>query len=102
MIVIRSLLFNIAFYLWTAFMAILWLPALFGPALWTVRGQTFWARGVMGMMRALVGIRIDIRGRENLPDGAALIASKHQSAWDTIIYHIVLHDPAVIMKRELF
>jgi 1-acyl-sn-glycerol-3-phosphate acyltransferase len=55
----------------------------------------------MGMMRALVGIRIDIRGRENLPDGAALIASKHQSAWDTIVYHMVLHDPAVIMKQEL-
>ena len=78
MLVIRSLVFNIAFYLWTALMAILWLPALFGPARWTVSGQTIWARGVMGLLRALVGIRIDIRGRENLPEGAALIASKHQ------------------------
>jgi len=102
MIVIRSLLFNLAFYLWTAFMAILWLPALLGPRIWTARGQTIWAKGVMGLMRALAGIRIEIRGRENLPEGAALVASKHQSAWDTIIYHIVLDDPAVAMKRELF
>ncbi len=102
MIVIRSLLFNLAFYLWTAFMAILWLPALLGPRIWTARGQTIWAKGVMGLMRALAGIRIEIRGRENLPKGAALVASKHQSAWDTIIYHIVLDDPAVAMKRELF
>ena len=102
MIAIRSLLFNAAFYLWTAFMAILWLPALLGPRIWTARGQTIWARGVMGLMRVIAGIGIEIRGKENLPDGAALIASKHQSAWDTIIYHIVLDDPAVAMKRELF
>ena len=101
MIVIRSLAFNTAFYLWTAFMAILWLPALLGPARWTVSGQTLWARGVMGMLRVLAGTRFEIRGGENLPDGPALIASKHQSAWDTIIYHMVLHDPAVIMKQEL-
>ena len=101
MIAIRSLLFNAAFYLWTAFMAILWLPALLGPRIWTARGQTIWARGVMGLMRVIAGIGIEIRGKENLPDGAALIASKHQSAWDTIIYHIVLDDPAVAMKREL-
>jgi 1-acyl-sn-glycerol-3-phosphate acyltransferase len=102
MIAIRSLLFNAAFYLWTAFMAILWLPALLGPRIWTARGQTIWARGVMGLMWVIAGIGIEIRGKENFPDGAALIASKHQSAWDTIIYHIVLDDPAVAMKRELF
>jgi 1-acyl-sn-glycerol-3-phosphate acyltransferase len=102
MILIRSALFNIAFYLWTAIMAIVWLPALLGPRLWTVRGQTIWARGVMTAMRVLAGIRIEIRGRERLPASAALIASKHQSAWDTIIYHMILHDPAVAMKKELF
>jgi 1-acyl-sn-glycerol-3-phosphate acyltransferase len=102
MIVIRSALFNVAFYLWTAFMAILWLPALLGPRIWTVRGQTWWAEGVMALMRVLVGIRIEIRGRERLPAGAVLVASKHQSAWDTIIYHMVLDDPAVAMKQELF
>lgn len=102
MIFIRSVLFNIAFYIWTAFMAILWLPALLGPRIWTARGQTRWARGVMAAMRVLAGIRIEIRGRENLPKGGALIASKHQSAWDTIIYHMILDDPAVCMKEELF
>jgi 1-acyl-sn-glycerol-3-phosphate acyltransferase len=102
MILVRSALFNIAFYLWTAGMSILWLPALLGPRQWSVRGQAIWARGVMGLMRVLAGIRIEIRGTKNLPDGPALIASKHQSAWDTIVYHMALDDPAVVMKRELF
>ncbi len=101
MLPLRSALFNIAFYLWTTVMAILWLPAMFGPAIWTVRGQTIWAKGVMGLLRVLTGIHIEIRGRENLPEGAALVASKHQSAWDTIIFHILLENPAVVLKQEL-
>ncbi len=68
-----------------------------------MRGQTLWARGVMGLMRVLAGIRIEIRGtQESSRRAPVLIASKHQSAWDTIVYHMALDDPAVIMKRELF
>lgn len=100
-IAIRSALFNAAFYVWTALVAILWLPALLGPRGWVVTGQRLWASGVMALLQWLAGVSFEIRGRERLPQGGVLIASKHQSAWDTIIYHLLLRDPAVVLKREL-
>src|SRR5207237_7525964 len=61
----------------------------------------FWARCVLALARAIVGLDGEIRGLEHLPKGAGLIAMKHQSAWDTLILPAVLGDPAVIIKREL-
>ena len=52
-------------------------------------------------MRVICGTRVEVRGRENLPEGAALIASKHQSAWDTFGLIPLTRDPAMIMKQEL-
>ena len=101
MILVRSALFNTLFVLWSVALMVLWLPALPGPRIWTPRGQTFWAKGVMAMLKTIAGIEIEIRGRERLPEGAFVVASKHQSAWDTIIWHIIVDDPAIVMKKEL-
>ena len=48
-----------------------------------------------------VGLRYEVRGRENLPAGPAIIAIKHQSAWDTFAASALFDDPAIIVKREL-
>ena len=101
MLTLRSILFHIAFWVWSAVINLAWLPSLLMPPLATVRGQTWWAMGVMWLLRVIAGTRIDIRGRERIPPGAVLMAAKHQSAWDTIIFHIITHDPAIVMKREL-
>jgi 1-acyl-sn-glycerol-3-phosphate acyltransferase len=61
----------------------------------------FWARSVLWLLRAIVGLDGEIRGRDRLPAGACIIAMKHQSAWDTLILPVVLGDPAVVLKREL-
>ena len=53
------------------------------------------------LLQAIAGTELEVRGRENLPAGAALIASKHQSAWDTFGLIPLLHDPALVMKAEL-
>lgn len=98
---LRSLAFNLAFYVWTAGMSIAFLPALVLPRRIMVGGLAQWARGVNLLMRRLAGIGVEIRGRENLPRGAVIVAAKHQSAWDTLIWHVILADPAVVMKREL-
>lgn len=101
MTLLRSGLFNTLFVLWTLALCLLWLPALAGPRIWTPRGQTLWARGVMAMLKSIARIEIEIRGRERLPAGAVVIASKHQSAWDTMIWHVIVDDPAIVMKKEL-
>ena len=101
MTLVRAVAFQIAFWLWSALINLAWLPSLLMSPLATVRGQTIWAHGVMVLLRLLVGIRYEIRGRENIPTGAVLIAAKHQSAWDTMIFHIIARDPAIVMKAEL-
>ncbi len=99
MLVVRSVLFNAAFFGWTVFSLLASLPALALPYSVTVFLQRVWARGVMALMRVLVGIRYEVRGTP--PAGAVLVADKHQSAWDTIIWHVLFPHPAVVLKREL-
>lgn len=101
MILVRSFVFNIAFYVWTVLLVLLWLPALAMDRRYTVRGMEIWAEGNLLMLRLVCGIGYEVRGRENLPQGACLVASKHQSAWDTFVYHVLLRDPSIILKHEL-
>ena len=55
------------------------------------------------MLRLLCGIRVRVTGREHLPadGGPALIAAKHQSAFDTVVWLWLLPDAAYVLKREL-
>ncbi|MFP6725510.1 MAG: 1-acyl-sn-glycerol-3-phosphate acyltransferase, partial [Alphaproteobacteria bacterium] len=99
--VIRSNLFNGLFYLWSVFMVLLFAPALVLPCQVTVWGQRQWAHGVNFLMGLTVGIHVEYRGLEHRPDGATIVAAKHQSVWDTLIWHIILDDPAMVLKREL-
>ena len=52
-------------------------------------------------LKVICGTRYEVRGREKLPKGACLVASKHQSAWDTFALIPVFRDPAMVMKAEL-
>ena len=97
----RALIFQILFTLWTIFMLVFFAFVVLVPRVWVTRVQKWWGIGVMLMLRVLLNIRYEIRGQENLPEGACVVASKHQSIWDTIIWHIILEDPAMVMKKEL-
>ncbi|HEX9569826.1 MAG TPA: lysophospholipid acyltransferase family protein, partial [Rhodospirillales bacterium] len=52
-------------------------------------------------LERLAGIGYEVRGRERLPEPPCILAVKHQSAWDTLIWHLIADDPAIVMKREL-
>src|SRR5712692_746533 len=99
--VVRSLLFNIAFFAVTGLLGVAGLPLLLVPRRIVMRGGRLWALCVLALLGAIVRLRGEIRGRENLPEGPCLIAMKHQSTWDTLILPVLLGDPAVVMKREL-
>ncbi len=60
-----------------------------------------WAGGNSFIFRFIVGIRVEIRGCVNIPVGPAIIASKHQSEWETNIFLRLVTDPVYIMKKEL-
>jgi 1-acyl-sn-glycerol-3-phosphate acyltransferase len=99
--VIRSLLFNAAGAAWTVVMALLALPILLRPRLSMVRHAERWERGLQWLMRRLVGLDYQVRGRERVPSSRVIFAVKHQSAWDTITAHLLIEDPAIALKQEL-
>jgi 1-acyl-sn-glycerol-3-phosphate acyltransferase len=100
-IAVRSALFQVAFHLWMAICGLALLPLMIAPRRWVVRALTVWSRGIMWLMRVICGIRVELRGRENIPLGAALIAPKHQCAFDTFGPFAWLPDVCFVMKKEL-
>jgi 1-acyl-sn-glycerol-3-phosphate acyltransferase len=101
MLALRSLLFTAVFYINSAVILILGSPLLFGPRSWAMAGLRFHALTSLWWMRVICGTRLEVRGRERLPKGSALVASKHQAAWDTFGLVPLLRDPAIVMKEEL-
>ncbi len=101
MIVFRSVVFNVAFYLVLFAYLIAALPALALPRAVMVRMVRSWSSVSLAMLRIICGLHCEFRGLSNVPKGGALIASKHQSLWETFALITVLKDPAYILKREL-
>ncbi len=100
MILIRSLVFNLLFYLNTAFWLTVALPTFFLPyraIIWIAKA---WGRSNLVLLR-IAGIDYEIRGREKIPSGPIIVAAKHQSAWETFSLLHLFDNPVFILKREL-
>ena len=101
MIFLRSLLFNLYFIGSAIVILGLGMPALLGPK----RGIYFfghlWSNSVLRALKLICGITQEIRGLDRVPAGACLIASKHQSSWDTLIFERILGYPCYVVKEEL-
>ena len=100
---IRSVLFNISFVTVT-------LPYIvLGPCLFFFMPRRFhsfsskwWAWTVVKCAAVLGGVKYKIEGVENLPqDSNFIIASKHQSAYETFVFKMFFENLAFILKREL-
>ncbi|MGE0666017.1 MAG: lysophospholipid acyltransferase family protein [Sphingomonadales bacterium] len=98
---IRSVLFYLLFWTWTAIAVLGFLPLLLGPWRWALFAQNSWAAGSAWLLRHVAGIGWREEGREHLPAGPVIVACKHQSAFETIVMQLLLRDPAIVMKREL-
>jgi len=100
-ILLRSLIFNVLFYLNTAVWLVIALPTFFMPyraILWIAKT---WGRCNLVLLRVVAGIDCEIRGREKIPAGALIVAPKHQSAWETFALLPLFDNPLFIVKREL-
>jgi 1-acyl-sn-glycerol-3-phosphate acyltransferase len=102
MLRLRSLAFNVTFYAWTVGLTLATLPYYFfvsqEQSMDVVR---LWTRGMLWLLKVITGIRYEVRGLENLAQGGALIACKHQSAWETLALAPILPNPTFVMKEEL-
>lgn len=105
MSLLRSSLFNLWFYGATVCYALqgagLRLLGDHAPAGWPERLVRRWSATVLAGLWPLVGIRYEVSGWEHLPAGPAVVASMHQSAFDTLVWLLLLRHPAYVLKREL-
>ncbi|MBV8652401.1 MAG: 1-acyl-sn-glycerol-3-phosphate acyltransferase [Alphaproteobacteria bacterium] len=101
MTLLRVVLFNAGFFLWTLLFGLIGLPLLLAPRRTVMRFGTVWSAATLRLLAWTVGLTHEVRGAENLPKGAAIIAMKHQSAWDTLALPVIFDDPAAVIKREL-
>ena len=102
MILLRSTAFNLVFF---GVSVVLTLVATVVRIAAARRGvldaAMLWARCLLAAARIVCGIRLDVRGLEHIPPGAALIASRHQSAFDTFVWLTLLPRCCYVFKREL-
>ena len=98
---LRSLLFNIAFYAVLIGMMIVGLPVLMAGPVAAKRYAQRWARASLWLLRVVCGVQVDIRGLQNLPDSGVIVAAKHQSFLDIIVLVTVLPRFVFVLKREL-
>lgn len=102
-VVIGSVLFYAGLVVMTPVFALLVIalrPLPYGMREATAR---LWCRCVLAWLRITCGVHHRVVGRERLPDGPAVILSKHQSAWETIAFRTIF--PARlswVVKRSLF
>jgi 1-acyl-sn-glycerol-3-phosphate acyltransferase len=100
-ILVRSLLFNVLFYANLIAHMIAALPALVLPYPVLRVFIRSYARSSLWLLRVVCGIGVAWRGTDKIPHGACIVASKHQSTWETFAFYAVLDDPVYVLKREL-
>lgn len=98
---LRSLVFATVFYLTTALFLLLGSWLLFAPRRWAMAGLKAHAITSTWLLEKICGTKMEVRGRERLPEGPYLVVAKHQSAWDTFALIPLFKDPAIVLKDEL-
>lgn len=99
---IRGLLFTGVYYVLSLVYVIASLPFLAlpgrGPVTAIIRSYT---RAVNHALRWICGIRKDVRGRENLPEGAFILAPKHASWGDGFMIYPEVKNLAFVTGDHL-
>jgi len=98
--IISSILYLILSYSLTIFLGIIGLPTLIlpsrKPAAFFI---TLWAKGNLFLLSVICRMKLEIIG--DIPQKPVIIASKHQSAFETIAFIALLNNPAYILKKEV-
>ena len=86
MIMLRSAVFNAVFFATTfAYTLAATVVRLISPR-HVMCIAVAWAHTLVFAVRIICGIRVEVTGLDRIPPGAALISSRHQSAFDTFVW----------------
>jgi 1-acyl-sn-glycerol-3-phosphate acyltransferase len=62
---------------------------------------TAWSHIVVWLATTLCGIRYEVRGAQHLPQQPSIVLSKHQSAWETLAFQVLLPPQVWVLKKSL-
>jgi 1-acyl-sn-glycerol-3-phosphate acyltransferase len=100
-ITVRSIIFNIVFYVNLAVLLLAAVPTVAMPSRAIVWFAKTWGRTSLWWLRVICNLRVEFRGLDKIPPGGILVASKHQSLWETFALVPLFDHPSFIIKREL-
>jgi len=100
-IFLRSLIYNVLFYLLLVCWLIAAVPTFLMPRTGIMKIARLWARSSIWLLRVVCNVKVEYRGLEKIPKGPLLVASKHQSMWETFALLQFFDQPLYILKREL-
>ena len=99
---LRSLLFNLFFYGGIIFVFIIALPTLLLPPQFALYFGKFLGHYVIFIVKILLGTKVEFKGIENIKkEEKYLVASAHQSIFETFALQSILPYPVFILKKEL-
>ncbi|MEX2523961.1 MAG: lysophospholipid acyltransferase family protein [Gammaproteobacteria bacterium] len=101
MVLLRSLLFYAGLVLATLVFAPLSLILLAVPFRLRFRIMSQWSVFNLWWLGVTCGLRHDVTGIENIPDGPCIIMCKHQSAWETLALQLIFPAQVWVLKKEL-
>ena len=99
---IRSLLFYLLLSCWTIFLGLICLPYLILSSKYLIKPVKLWIKGIFFLLENICKITHEIQGIGYFPKHAVLIASKHQSAFETLALFYYLPKSIFIHKKQLF
>jgi len=101
MIYLRSLLFYIGMFAAVLVFAPLSMIIFPLPHRWRYKIMTRWGHFVSWWLKQTCNITYEVEGLENIPNTAAIVLSKHQSAWETIVFQQIFPIQIWLLKKEL-
>jgi 1-acyl-sn-glycerol-3-phosphate acyltransferase len=99
--ILRSLLFMLLVTLLTMPFGVLVSMAVLFPMKIRYGIIATWRVGFMALCEAVLGIRYQVIGRENIPAQPSVILSKHQSAWETVGLQEIFPPLVFVLKKVL-
>ena len=99
---LRSLVFTLWFFLWTACYAVIF-TLVAGLLPYRRRSQCarYWGSGLLHALRWCCRLDYRVEGAEGLPPGNHIALIKHSSSWETFAQTVLLPPQVWVLKREL-
>ncbi|WP_197919511.1 lysophospholipid acyltransferase family protein [Thiosulfatihalobacter marinus] len=90
------------FYLMSGVIFLVLWPAAYVSERATFAGSRVFLGCQGWLLKHVCGVTVKVEGRENLPDEPFLIASQHESTWETLFFHTLFNRPVMYAKKEIF